>query len=75
VAGVFQIFPPDWKVGQLNAIQRRLTKACSVPEPKLKVLIDALGYKHIPFKPQKSVGHSPPQEKNQSPFIQKVMDG
>jgi SNF2 family DNA or RNA helicase len=50
-------------------------KACSVPEPKLKVLIDALGHKHIPFKPQKSEGQSPPLGKNQPPLRQKVMDG
>jgi transposase len=59
-----------------NALDQTVyVKACSVPEPKLKVLIDALGYKHIPFKPQKSVGHSPPQEKIQPAFKQKVMDG
>ena len=59
-----------------NALDQTVqVKACSIPEPKLKVLFDALGYKHIPFKPQKSVGHSPPQEKDQPTFRQKVMDG
>jgi transposase len=59
-----------------NALDQTIqVKACSLPEPKLKVLFDALGYKHIPFKPQKSVGHSPPLEKTQAPFKQKVMDG
>jgi hypothetical protein len=59
-----------------NALDQTVqVKACSIPEHKLKVLIDALEYKHIPFKPQKSVGHSPPQEKDQPTFKQKVMDG
>jgi hypothetical protein len=58
-----------------NALDQTVqVKACSIPEPKLTVLIDALGYKHIPFKPQKSVGHRPPQEKILPTFRQKVMD-
>ena len=59
-----------------NALDQTVqVKTSSVPELKLKGLIDALGIKHIPFKPQKSVGHSPPQEKDQTAFRQKVMNG
>lgn len=59
-----------------NALDQTVqVKACSTPEPKLKVLIEALGYKPLPFKPQKSVGHSPPIERIQTPSRQNVMDG
>ena len=67
-------FLPELKVAS-NAIEQQLTnKVKTCPIPGTKVLIDALGYKHIPFKPQKSVGHSPPLQKDQPAFRQKVMD-
>ena len=58
-----------------NALDQPVeVKACSIPEAKFKELLDTLKYKHIPFKPKKSVGHSPPTVKTKSPPIQKVMD-
>ena len=50
------------------------SRAYSEPEPKLKVLINVLGYKYIPFKAQKFIGHSPPLQIDQPAFRQKVMD-
>jgi transposase len=58
-----------------NALDQPVeVKACSIPEAKLKEILDTLKYKHIPFKPKKSVGHSPPTIKTKSPPIQKVID-
>lgn len=62
-------------VGHNKAEQEISVRKCSVPEQKLKQLLDALDIKHRPFTKRKSVVHKQKLRKPDSPVYARIPSG